>query len=127
MGYLVTVTFDLHEPATNLSKQDRIDLYGNAYAEVYEELEKKAIFGTARADNGGAASLPESTATGKFPEELTKGVANEVYWDVKKIFEAIAQKHAIQYTIFVTFGTRWVWGRTGAKDVTGSSSGIPRA
>jgi hypothetical protein len=93
MSCLVTVTFDLHDvPKENSEK---------VYQEVYAELSKIGLARTAAADNGGAASLPESTVMGKFPGESAEKVGDKVHSDVKEIFKATNRKCTATVTVYI--------------------------
>jgi hypothetical protein len=114
MSYLVTVTFDLH----GVAEKDREEVY----KKVYTAFGKIGLFTTAKAGTGEVVPLPQSTAIGKRGGESEANVANKVLADVKQAFETNQNP---RYTVLVTVGTRWAWSQTGAKDVTGSASGIP--
>jgi hypothetical protein len=93
MSCVVTVTFDLPDvPKENSEK---------VYQEVYAELSKIGLAGTASADNGGAASLPESTVMGKFPGGSAEKVGDKVHSDVKEIFKATNRKYIATVSVYI--------------------------
>jgi hypothetical protein len=91
MSCVVTVTFDLHDvPKENSEK---------VYQEVYAELSKIGLAGTASADR--AASLPESTVMGKFPGKSAEKVGDKVHSDVKEIFKATNRKYIATVAVYI--------------------------
>jgi hypothetical protein len=93
MSYLVTVTFNLHDVLKENSEK--------VYQEVYAELSKIGLARTAAADNGGAASLTESTVRGKFPGESVEKVGDKVHSDVKEIFKATNRKYIATVEVYI--------------------------
>jgi hypothetical protein len=93
MSCLVTVTFDLYDVLKENSEK--------VYQEVYAELSKIGLARTAAADNGGAASLTESTVRGKFPGESAERVGDKVHSDVEEIFKATNRKYIATVEVFV--------------------------
>src|SRR5258708_20821570 len=93
MSYLVTVTFDLNDVLKENSEK--------VYQEVYAELSKIGLARTAAADNGGAASLTESTVGGKFPGESAENVGDKVHSDVEEIFKATNRKYIATVEVFI--------------------------
>src|SRR5260370_26583103 len=93
MSYLVDVTLNLHDVVEENSEK--------VYQEVYAELSKIGLARTAAADNGGAASLTESTVRGKFPGESVEKVGDKVHSDVKEIFKATNRKCTATVTVYI--------------------------
>jgi hypothetical protein len=92
MSCVVTVTFDLPDvPKENSEK---------VYQEVYAQLSKIGLAGTASADNGGAASLSESTVMGKFQGRSAEKVGDKVHSDVEEIFKATNRKYIATVAVY---------------------------
>ena len=93
MSCLVTVTFDLHGVPKENSEE--------VYQEVYADLSKIGLARPAAANNGGAASLPESTVMGKFPGKSAEKVGDKVHADVKEIFKATNRKYIGAVAVYI--------------------------
>ena len=99
MSYLVTVTFDLHEVPE--------EAWEEVYKAAYTALAKIGLTRIATSDNKTAVRLPESTVMGELQGESAAGLRDKICSDLVVIFKAQNRK----YTVFVTVGGDWAWGR----------------